>query len=965
MKRAPPTNFDLLSGSGDVRALMRIHDWATSSLGHPATWSPPLQNVVNLMLDSKFPMFVAWGASLGVVYNEAYAEILGKKHPGALGRPFQEIWSEIWSDISPLCERALAGEATFWKNLPLVMQRHGHDEQTWFTFSYSPVRDESGAIAGMYCVCTETTAQVLAERRRAFQLELADRLRGLTNPSEITGVAAELLGCHLQVNRTGYGEVDPEEKVVSVSRDWTSGDVPSIAGRTTSLDAFGPAMIAELRSGTTLRVPDIAADRRSAPYAKAYEIIGTRSMLVVPLIKAGRLTSILSVGASSPRCWSDEDVTLAEDVAERTWAAVERARAEAALTRQLALERDRLRTLFAQAPGFMAVVKGPEHVFELVNSAYMRLIGDRDVLGKSVREALPELRGQGFFELLDEVYSSGKPFHARDASVLLQQTPGAPAAQRFVDFVFQPVMEADGTVSGIFVEGYDVTERKLADQALHESEQMLREGLLAGRMAVWKLDIATRHVESSDSAREIFGPLWKKGTAGWDLVHPDDMSRLRQAARRGIEERSQYECLIRMIRPDNGETIWIEVRGKIVCDASGEPVSIRGISLDVTKRKLAEEALRAADRRKDEFLAMLAHELRNPLAPISTAAQILKLIDVDEPRVHQTSAIIARQVDHMTSLIDDLLDVSRVTRGLITLEKQSLDLGSIVASAIEQVRPLLEARHHQLTVHLPPAPAAVLGDRTRLVQVLTNILNNAAKYTHPYGEINLRVDLTEDQVAVGVRDNGIGIPPDLSPHVFELFTQAERSPDRSQGGLGLGLALVKSLMELHGGSVSAHSDGPGRGSEFVVRMPRLIEPQEEIEPAHADAETPIFGAAPRVMVVDDNTDAADSLAMLLQARGYIVSVAYDAEDALEQASAGAAQIFLLDIGLPEMDGYELARRLRSNPQTAHATLIALTGYGQSQDYERSQAAGFDHHLVKPADAARLSALLAEIRAFPL
>ncbi|OGB22880.1 MAG: hypothetical protein A3I66_13365 [Burkholderiales bacterium RIFCSPLOWO2_02_FULL_57_36] len=959
MKQGSSTKLDLLAGNGEMRALMRAHDWTASPLGHPSTWPASLQIVLSLMLDSKFPMFVAWGPSLGFIYNDAYAEILGEKHPGAIGRPFQEIWSEIWNDISPFCDRALAGDATFRESLPLVMHRHGHEEQAWFTFSYSPIRDESGIVSGLYCACTETTAQVLAERRRAFQLELVDRLRGLTKASEITGVAAELLGRHLQVNRTGYAEIDAEERTVSVSRDWASADVPRIAGQTTSLCVFGPAVVAVLRSGTTLCITEIHADQRSATYAKAYESIGIRSMLVVPLIKAGRLTSIFAAGASLPRCWSDEDVALAEDVAERTWAAVERARAERALTRQLALERDRLQMLFAQAPGFMAVLRGPNHVFELANFAFMRLIGDRDVLGKPVRDALPEVEGQGFFELLDEVYSSVRPFHTREASLFLQQTPGGLPVQRFLDFVYQPVMEADGTVSGIFVEGYDVTERKLASQALHDSEQTLREGLLVGRMAVWKLNLATRHVEFSTNTHAIFGPLWKQGTAGLDSVHPDDVSRLREVARRAVEERSQYECLIRMIRPESGEIIWFEVRGRIVCDACGKPVFIRGISLDVTKRKLAEEALRAADCRKDEFLAMLAHELRNPLAPISTAAQILKMIDVDEPRVHQASAIIARQVEHMTSLIDDLLDVSRVTRGLITLEKQVLDVANIVASAVEQVRSLIESRHHCLTVQLPQTPVCVLADRTRLVQVLSNLLNNAVKYTHPGGEILLRMDLCNDQVTIGVRDNGIGISPELLPHVFELFTQAERSPDRSQGGLGLGLALAKSLMELHGGSISAHSLGLDKGSEFVLRMPRLAESMEQPGTAHGEAMTLSAGDALHVMIVDDNADAANSLAMLLQAAGYIVSVAYDAQEAMERACVGVTHIFLVDIGLPDMDGYELARRLRSFPETAHATLIALTGYGQTQDYQRSQAAGFDHHLVKPANAAKLSALLAQ------
>jgi signal transduction histidine kinase/ActR/RegA family two-component response regulator len=964
VKQKAFANFDLLAGYGTMRGLMRAHDWSASPLGEPDAWSPALRTVVSLMLDSRFPMFVAWGPELGFLYNDAYREILGAKHPAALGNRFQDVWAEIWAVLTPLVNRALAGEATFNENLPLIMQRHGHDEQTWFTFSYSPVRDENGAVTGVYCACTETTAQVVAEKRQAFQLELADRLRNLAEPNDITATAAELLGRHLDAARVGYGEIELGEKNIAVFQDWTNGIVASVSGQAASLDGFGPAIIAELRSGNTLRVHDIAADQRSAPFEKAYAGIDTRAMLVVPLIKDGRLTSFLSIGASEPRRWTDEDVVLAEEVAERTWAAVERARAQGALNRQLAMEAGRLRALFAQAPGFMAVLRGPGHVFDLANSAFMQLIGEREVLGKPVREAVPDVEGQGFFELLDQVFTSAKPYHARGARVLLQLTPGAPATERFVDFIYQPVIEADGSVSGIFIEGYDVTNRKRADEALRASEERLREGLFAGRMVVWNWNIATGQMDFSDNAQEIFGGAWEKSSACWESVHPDDVQRLREAADRAIAERSQYECVVRMIRPDSNDIIWIEIRGKVICDTAGTPQFVRGISLDITQRKIAEDGLRAADRRKDEFLAMLAHELRNPLAPISAAAQLLKLIRIDEPRVQQTSEIIARQVDHMTSLIDDLLDVSRVTRGLITLEKQALDLGNIVASAIEQVRALIESRRHHLTVQMPPVPVRVLGDRIRLVQVVTNLLNNAAKYTLPGGEILLRVELDHGQIVLGVRDSGIGIAPELLPHVFELFTQAERSPDRSQGGLGLGLALVKSLVELHGGTVSARSGGPGKGSEFIARFPHAADLMKPSGYSTDERAMQIAGAKLHLMVVDDNADAANSVALLLESEGHIVSVEYDGKSALKRARIETPKIFLLDIGLPDMDGYELACRLRSIPETAQAVLIALTGYGQAQDRARSKAAGFDYHLVKPADVGKLSALLAQIGSSP-
>jgi signal transduction histidine kinase/CheY-like chemotaxis protein len=378
------------------------------------------------------------------------------------------------------------------------------------------------------------------------------------------------------------------------------------------------------------------------------------------------------------------------------------------------------------------------------------------------------------------------------------------------------------------------------------------------------------------------------------------------------------------------------------------------------ERDRAEEELRAADRRKDEFLAMLAHELRNPLAPISNAARILKMSDTSVPHVRETSDIIARQVAHMTGLVDDLLDVSRVTRGLITLSREPVNLVSIAAAAIEQARTLIDTRKHHLATDLPQELAWTYGDRMRLIQIIANLLNNAAKYTPEGGQITLSIQSQDANWVINVRDNGVGISASLLPHIFELFSQADRTPDRSQGGLGLGLALVKSLVELHGGTVSVRSAGAGMGSEFTVSVPKLTGPAPEQE-MQAGAPAPALpNTMLNLLVVDDNADAADTIALLLEDLGYRVSVEYDAHSALETARAESPHVLLLDVGLPDMDGYELARTLRAMPQTAASTLIALTGYGQDDDVERSRAAGFDHHFVKPADLVELAALLADI-----
>jgi signal transduction histidine kinase len=370
----------------------------------------------------------------------------------------------------------------------------------------------------------------------------------------------------------------------------------------------------------------------------------------------------------------------------------------------------------------------------------------------------------------------------------------------------------------------------------------------------------------------------------------------------------------------------------------------------------AQAELRDANQRKDEFLAMLAHELRNPLAPISAAAALMQLGSPDPSLIRHTSEVIGRQVRHMTGLVDDLLDVSRVTRGKVKINRLPQDIARIVDSAVEQVRPLLEARRHRLVLEPALRPAMVEGDENRLVQVITNLLNNAAKYTPDGGEIRVRTVLRDDDVIVTVEDNGIGIALELQPLVFDLFTQAERTSDRSQGGLGLGLALVRSLVELHGGAVTCFSAGANQGSCFTLRLPRLAQ-HTDAEAAERRASGRSSAQGRRVLVVDDNVDAATMLAMLLEASGHEVLVNYAPRAALERAGAELPSACVLDIGLPEMDGCELARRLRQQPGMERALLVAVTGYGQDHDRKKALEAGFDHYLVKPVEVERLLGIL--------
>ncbi|MFC3459075.1 hybrid sensor histidine kinase/response regulator [Massilia haematophila] len=659
-----------------------------------------------------------------------------------------------------------------------------------------------------------------AERRHAFQLALADRIRPLLDPEEVTATASELLGKAVGCGRVVYGEADETAEHLALGRDWTDGSLGSMSGMRLHLDDFGAAIVDVLRAGHNVVIDDILADPVGARHTAAYRASGIRAVLAIPLMKEGRLRAVLSLHHAEARHWTPEQIAMAEDMVDRTWFAVESARAQA----ELRAERDQSRHIFDSMTEGFALLDSDWTILQINEiGAKLSHTTRAGLLGRKLWSAMPEL--------------------------------------------------ADGPVEALY-----------------------------------------RRVQSSRLPANL-----------------------------------EYLQLL----PD-GAT-WLDIRAYALPEGR-----LAVFFRDITERKSAEEKLREADRRKDEFLAMLAHELRNPLAPIGAAAHLLRMGKLDEDRVRHTSQIIGRQVDHMSHLINDLLDVSRVTRGLVELDNAAVDLHQVVHEAIEQVSPLIQLRRHRLHTHMAPEPASVMGDRKRLVQVVTNILNNAAKYTNEGGAITLSADVSATQVCIEVADNGIGMTPDLAAHAFDLFSQAERSSDRSAGGLGLGLALVKSLVELHGGSVTCDSAGLGKGSVFRVCLPRLAAGAAAGAAHGTESAADPAGGGLRVLVVDDNADAAAMLAMVLESLGHRVAVEHSSHAALERARRERLDACVLDIGLPDVDGYELARRLRAQPETANAVLIAVTGYGHESDRRRSLAAGFTHHLVKPADTGQLMAILAEI-----
>lgn len=434
---------------------------------------------------------------------------------------------------------------------------------------------------------------------------------------------------------------------------------------------------------------------------------------------------------------------------------------------------------------------------------------------------------------------------------------------------------------------------------------------------------------------------------------------MQKAAALGVEVR---DAEMELIRADGTRRL-IAGYASPLFEAGGAVRGCVSVFLDVTERRQLEEALRQraadlaeTDRRKDEFLAMLSHELRNPLAPVLNGLHILRIPGVSPETAERTRDMMGRQLHHLIRLVDDLLDVSRIVRGRIELRKEAYDFRQVVDRAVETARPLIDAQGHELTLDIPTDPIWMTGDPIRLTQVVANLLNNAAKYTERGGQIRLFARQEGDELIVRVRDTGVGISPDLLTKIFDLFMQAESTLARSQGGLGIGLTLVRRLVELHGGRIEALSEGPGKGSEFVIHLPNSSQPSAETKPQANAVAIPFL----RVLVVDDNVDAAESLAVLLRDLGQEVRVAHDGRAALSAAAGYRPDVVLLDIGLPELSGYDVARQLRQDPAFQDTLLVAVTGYGQDEDRHRSTDAGFDHHLVKPVDPGTLRQVLGPV-----
>ena len=535
--------------------------------------------------------------------------------------------------------------------------------------------------------------------------------------------------------------------------------------------------------------------------------------------------------------------------------------------------------------------------------------------------------------------------------------------ERPIDDSAAPIRNAAGSIAGSVLVFRDISNRRRLEKESRRQQDLLTMAEAAARIGHFEWDIPDDDSRWSPEMDALYGLPpggYEGGNAGWrKLVDPSNLSKAEEDVRESFTT-GRLQTEFRAVWP-NGTVRWLEARAVVSRDGDGKPVRMVGINMDITERKQAEEALRDGDRRKDEFLATLAHELRNPLAPIRNGLQVLKLARGDCEAVEQTRAMMERQVGQMVRLIDDLLDLSRIRQGKVELRKERVELGAAVDNALETSRPLIEGSGHHLTITVPPDPINVDGDVTRLAQVFTNLLNNAAKCTEKGGHVTLTVERQGSEAVVSVRDTGVGIPPHMLPKIFDMFTQVDGSLEKSQGGLGIGLSLVKGLVEMHGGSVEARSDGHGTGSEFVVRLPVVL---ASISKQRDDSGGEVVSSAARrrILIVDDNRESAISLAKLLEIMGNETQTAHDGLEALDLAAAFRPDVMLLDIGMPKMNGYDTARHIREQAWGSYIVLVALTGWGQDEDRRKSQEAGFNLHMVKPVEPQALEELLAGLQA---
>jgi PAS domain S-box-containing protein len=952
---APP----FLRGGGDMGALMRGHSWERTSLGPPERWPEALKSALGLCLDSAFPIAIYWGDELALLYNDAWRPILGHKHPWALGRPAREVWPEIWEAIEPVFRQVRStGKAAFVRDGLLAMHRFGYTEECYFDYTINPIRLGEG-VGGIFNVVMETTFRVIGERRSRAQRDFMARLAPAQSLADVMELAAAGLADQAAdvpfalLYRVGDDGSAHLERAVGIASG--SAVAPYRVALNTP-QAGGWPLADAVRTGSPQHVANLG-ERFGEPLPAGPWPEPAREALVLPLsLSTVRVPVALLVLGASPRRALDLEYRgfleslgahLAQTIA--TASAHESERERAAALAQLRREAERRQREFLDTAPAMLWVTEPDGSCSYLSRGWYDFTGQReaDALGFGWTSAIhPDdqpLAAHAFVEANEKRVPFSIDYRLRRAD----------GSYRWAIDAGRPRLGPDGEFLGYVGSVIDVQERKEAEQQLRQSEARYRAVVESQRELVCRFRPTGEILFANDAYAHALGTTAEAMAprSFWEYVPADDHAHVRAMLDALTPENPEARIENRFETSD-GVRWMLWTNRALAFDSAGRLQEAQSTGVDITDRKRVEQALEEADRRKDEFIATLSHELRNPLAPLRNALHLVRLSGNSDPQLAPVHRMMERQVDHLVRLVDDLLEISRITRGALELRSEPVQLATIVHNAVETADALIRSADHRLDIALPSEALVLPGDPVRLGQILANLLNNAANYTPRGGHIELRAQRTGKHVEIIVRDNGNGIAPDQLERIFEMFNRGAGS-----NGLGIGLALARRLAQMHGGSIRAQSDGLGHGSTFIVALPL-----DDRNAAAADTANESAAALPqkRVLVVDDNRDAANSLAMLLEFLGADVAVAHSGREALERFVAYRPAVVLLDIGMPEMDGYEVARTIRSRDDGAPVTLIALTGWGQEEDRRRARAAGFDHHLVKPADIDALQALLATL-----
>lgn len=906
-------------------------------------------------------------------------------------------------DIQPTIdawEQAVAAKVRF--EFEHRVRRHD-GEWRWCTVSAVPVVNDDGSIREWVGVHHDITERRQANLDVAFLASISEDMLRLAGMEALMRSMGEKLGEHLGLSRCVFADVDDHAATAEVIHDWVRGGGPTLRGLYPLAGHLAPDFNRAALAGEPLVVHDTATDPRCDPARLAS--LKVSSFISLPFVRNERLSFLLSIHRTEAREWREDEIDLMREVAARFWARLERSRAENALARAMAESEQQRRlyhTMLSNTPDFIYVFD-LNHRFSYINEALLKVYGmtweeakGKDWIGLGYEAWHAEMHDRE----IDQVIATKAPIRGE---IPFTGTAG----RRIYDYIFSPVFDRNGEVEAVAGTTRDITERKRAESA-QAAERKVFERIATGGSLEEILDTLLRETEDqSDSGMRCSillldktGTKLRSGAApSLPAAFNEAMDGLPCAPLMGSCGSAAHERRPVFVSDIANDPHWEKFRelaaahGIAACcsmpvfSLGGEVLGTvamyyphphepgeldrqlieraKRLAAIIIERKQAEaaiaeqtEELLRSDRRKDEFLAMLAHELRNPLAPIRHAIGILHSAAAGPAEKERARQLIARQTENMSRMIDDLLDVSRINQGKIELRTRTVELKRVLLAAAEIARRSCELNGQTFAVSLPDDAVFLEADATRLEQLFGNLLGNACKYSGPGSHIRLSAEIsTRQQVVIRVADNGNGIDPDLMPRIFDLFVQSSRALDRSHGGLGIGLTVAERLVRLHGGEIEARSEGLGRGSEFIVRLPLSDATHAPLEPL--DQEPPVSRPL-RMLIVDDNEDAAESMALLQGLRGHVTRIAANGNDALRVAEEFLPHAVLLDIGLPGMDGFEVARRLRELPATKNSFLVALTGYGTQSDRQRAKEAGFNEHLVKPADMNLLGRLLDQV-----